>query len=136
MTKIIIILFAFVLFPLSLHSAQLNFNTNRFCNDYDPDFMDYYQNFPKCRRNVPRWLKTQIYREYGIPDCDRHLYTIDHCIALSVGGSNHHDNLGPQLRSKSTAKLEYQLYLKVRNRQMDYREAIDILLDVKNNCTY
>jgi len=101
------------------------------CTESDPDFKEIWHGFPKCNRNVPYWVRSWIYEQYDIPDSERHLYTIDHVISLFVSGSNHVDNLKPQLRSESTAKLEYQLYLKLRDGELSQQEVIDILLDAK-----
>jgi len=130
MNKIIILLAAFVLFPLNCLAISVP-NRNMLCTEYNPDFKHYWKGFPKCNRNVPRWVKTQLYYENGIPECDRGKYTIDHICPLALGCSNHIDNLEPQLRSRSTARLEYQIYLKLRNGELTQQQAIDIILDAK-----
>ena len=48
----------------------------------------------KSVRHVSGKVKARVYRVYGIADHDG--YTIDHLIALELGGSNRVPNLWPQ----------------------------------------
>lgn len=73
-----------------------------FCSPDDPDFKEfrYAENVAVCERNVTTQRKDQIMRDYGYPVNTRQNYEIDHCIPLSLGGSNHDDNLWPQPRDE------------------------------------
>lgn len=107
------------------------------CTTNDPDFerLRYDEQIPYCARNVSRESKSDIYDTYGVPERCRKEYTIDHFIPLSIGGTNHRDNLWPEHKSiKALRKeLENDLYKKVSLGEMTQAEAIKIIRDAKWN---
>lgn len=48
-------------------------------------------------RDVTVSVKKQVFKRYGIPWSDHALYEVDHFIPIELGGSNHINNLWPQL---------------------------------------
>lgn len=86
-----------------------------FCSPDDPDFRElrYAEQVPVCFRNVSTFRKNKIMKNYGYPVKDRPLYEIDHCIPLSMGGSNHDDNLWPQPRDKNNSIAKNALVKKL-----------------------
>jgi hypothetical protein len=112
-------------------SPDPDLTPSSYCTPSDPDFTEYRYNerIPWCRRNVAQATKVEVYHMYGLePDRD---YTIDHLIPLSLGGSNHIDNLWPQHKSVYSGNLEYQMYLKLRNGEITRQEAVDYVLAFK-----
>lgn len=100
---------------------------------HDFDEMRYGGRVIHCKRGVSRSLKAKIYRDYGIPVSQKGNYTVDHIIPLSLGGDNSYDNLWPQHKSIHTGKIEYQMYLLVKDSNYDAQTAIDNLLLKKFN---
>ncbi|MGA8657225.1 MAG: HNH endonuclease signature motif containing protein [Chthoniobacterales bacterium] len=80
-------------------------------------------------RAVPRALRTQAYRKYGITSANPGDYQLDHLIPLSLGGSNSIRNLWPQsyLTSPWNAHvkdvLERRLHNLVCNGKVDLQTA-------------
>ena len=79
--------------------------------------------YSKKVRAVPRALRIQVYRKYGITSSNPGDYQLDHLIPLSLGGSNSIRNLWPQSYNTSpwNAYVKHTLedaisYLKVVNR--------------------
>jgi len=82
--KIIFVIFAVLIsMPFTCLPSEL-IPTSMFCSTDNPDFKGFYQDFPKCRRNVPYWIKKEVYRIHRIPPEEHHLYTIDHVFHYSV----------------------------------------------------
>jgi hypothetical protein len=100
-----------------------------FCSESDPDFLEfrYSESVPICERNVESSTKAEIYEKYNIPAKDRKDYTIDHFIPLSLGGSNHLDNLWPQHKSIDQVGTEYKLYKAVSEDRMPCSDAVSFL---------
>lgn len=107
------------------------------CSPKDPDFQRYRydEQIPYCKRNVSRGDKKDIYRAYGVPrECQKE-YTIDHFIPLSIGGTNHRDNLWPEHKSIKALRqhLEEDLYKKISQGEITQGEAVRIITDAKWN---
>lgn len=105
------------------------------CNPNDPDFKEYRykEKIPYCERNVSQMRRKKIYAAYGIDWEDRENFTIDHIIPLSIGGSNHDDNLWPEhlyIKCKR-GDLEYRLYLNMRDGVITQKNAVDTILNSK-----
>lgn len=103
------------------------------CTSYDRDFDEYRyeEGIAHCRRNVATWRKDAVCRRDGVSD--RSGFTVDHIIPLSIGGSNHDDNLWCQHKSLSVTGAEYDAYLMMRDRGAFQADAIDFILDKKFN---
>lgn len=103
------------------------------CTRVDPDFKElrYKEQIPVCNRNVRTSLKHKVYSSYGIPTEDQREFTIDHLIPLSLGGANYQANLWPQHNSISTAKVEAQIYQRIRKGEITQKEAIEEILRIK-----
>lgn len=101
------------------------------CTFDDPDFDEYrYEEaIPHCIRNVTTEKKIEICLRDGIKD--RSEFTVDHIIPLSLGGSNHDDNLWCQHKSLAVTGLEYQVYKKLDTGDIKQQDAIDTILDAK-----
>lgn len=105
------------------------------CSEDDPDFetFRYASQIPYCTRNVSGYTKAVIYDHYGIPKEERHNYTIDHIIPLSIGGSNHLDNLWPEHRNIKDCRyhLEVNVFKALRDSKITQDEAIAKIKQVK-----
>lgn len=101
------------------------------CTRSDPDFDEYRyeERIPHCQRNVTTQRKNEICHRDGVSD--RSEFTVDHIIPLSLGGSNHDDNLWCQHRSLAVTKLEQQVFWKIDGGEITQDEAIEIILDAK-----
>lgn len=105
------------------------------CETQDFDFTEYRyaEKIPYCHRNVSTELKTEIYDAYEIPREERTHYTIDHFIPLSLGGTNHRDNLWPEHKEVKALRpaLEMQLFVAIRDGKITQQRAIEIIRDRK-----
>src|SRR3989344_8391636 len=105
------------------------------CTKDDPDFekYEYQEKIPYCERNVSFSRREKIYDEYKIPSDCRHRYTIDHLIPLALGGSNADINLWPEhvLVKATRPQLEEELYLALKQGDINQEEAIDIIVRKK-----
>jgi len=52
--------------------------------------------YSKTVRAVPKYLRDQVFRNYGVDPHHRGHYQLDHLIPLAIGGSNSVKNLWPQ----------------------------------------
>lgn len=104
-----------------------------YCTKESGDFKAYRykEQIATCNRNVSPELKQKIYESYGIPKEERQLYTIDHMVPLSMGGSNDQINLWPQLKDITSAQLELRIFLLLDAGRLSVREAQDIVLSIK-----
>lgn len=111
--------------------------TGSYCTTQDPNFSEYRyaENIPYCKRSVSSRTKQDIYRSYGVPKKCQVDYTIDHFIPLSLGGTNHVDNLWPEPKQVKALRqnMEYELYEDVRDGKKTRQEAVDILIEAKLN---
>jgi len=134
MLDIFYILFL-LLFSLNIYSFPLTPNPKvspgSLCTIHDPDFdgFRYLESIPHCKRNVSTKLKKKVCKRDGVTD--RRNYTVDHIYPLSLGGSNHSDNLWCQHKSIYTGHLEYDIYKKVRDGEMKIEEARKIIYNKK-----
>lgn len=65
----------------------------------------------KSQRRVTAATKRAVFVAAGIPRADRHLYVVDHIVALEVGGSNARSNLAVQTITNSRTKDVVENYL-------------------------
>jgi hypothetical protein len=104
------------------------------CTKKDPDFERIrYKYVPYCRRNVEMSTKLDIYKRYGVPRKSQENYTIDHIIPLSIGGSNHVENLWPEHKKLKACRqsFEIDLWLKVRDFRITQAQAVHEVMRVK-----
>ena len=94
---------------------------------------DNQEKIAYCRRNVSTQDKAQIYRAYGIPKNCWNRYTIDHFYPLSMGGSNHSDNLWPEHKfvKNTRMNLELETFQRLQNGEITQKEALDIIRSEK-----
>ncbi len=111
--------------------------TGSLCTPDNPDFerYRYKERIPYCRRNVPTWMKNEVYRRYGVSLRCKSEYTIDHFIPLSLGGTNEFDNLWPEPKSIKALRqnLEYELYKRLRMGKITQAEAVLAIVQAKLN---
>jgi hypothetical protein len=137
MKFIIALLFSLSLTQAYAYPTQPNQNETpgSLCTLQDPDFAErrYPEQIIYCQRNVSSWTKTKIYEAYQIPKKCRSHYTIDHLVPLSIGGSNHKENLWPEnkLVKATRPTLEDDTYLALKNGEITQQQAIEIILDEK-----
>jgi len=87
--------------------------------------------YTKTVRNVPEFLKGQIYRSYGITEHKAKEYEIDHLISLELGGSNSARNLWPEsyetqpLNAHTKDKLENRMHSLICKGKLDLKQAQD-----------
>lgn len=107
------------------------------CTKSDPDFsqLRYSERIPVCQRKVSQATKREIYRQYGVRTGCESAYTIDHLIPLSLGGTNHGDNLWPEAKSIKALRqqLEQDLYKKISQGLITQDQAIRTILQAKFN---
>ena len=130
------------LFLLSLNQALAfpltpnpKLTTGSLCTKADADYATdrYEEKIAYCRRNVSTQDKAQIYRAYGIPKNCWNRYTIDHFYPLSMGGSNHPDNLWPEHKyvKNTRMNLELETFQRLQNGEITQKEALDIIKSEK-----
>jgi hypothetical protein len=127
--RLSLVFLAFFLFGFSTPDPELT--PGSYCTPENPDFKEYRyaEQIPWCQRNVSSFIKEYIYDSYGVIDST--FYTIDHLIPLSLGGSNHIDNLWPQHDNYYSGGLEYRLYIKIRDGELTRKQAVDVVLKFK-----
>src|SRR5262249_8686854 len=87
--------------------------------------------YSKVVRNVPKSLREEAFRRYGIPFPQPDQYELDHLIPLSIGGSNSIRNLWPQAYNTSPSPwnahvkdgVERRLHDLVCSDQIDLKDA-------------
>lgn len=121
-------------FPFIPHRSL---TTGSICDESDPDFVRYRydEQIAYCKRNVKKDQKTEIYRLYQVPSHCRSEYTIDHFIPLSIGGTNHPDNLWPEHKSikRLRRNLELDLYKLMEQGRITQADAIHRIREAKWN---
>ena len=104
------------------------FTQGSLCDEKDPDMDEhrYQERIPYCKRVVSNSMKSKIYKLYHVPDKCKQYYTIDHYYPLSLGGSNHIDNLWPEHKNvkKSRQDLEYELFIALSEGRITQEEAL------------
>lgn len=108
-----------------------------YCTRSDHDYSRdrYNEGIPYCSRDVSRGLKDRVYDAYGVPERCRSLYTVDHLIPLSMGGSNDFSNLWPEARALKLTRidLETNTFEELRDGKIDRQTAVQRILDAKRN---
>jgi hypothetical protein len=121
-------------FPFTPHEE---ITTGSLCTTSDQDFREfrYKERIPYCKRSVSSSEKRKIYESYGVAVHCRKEYTIDHFIPLSLGGTNHANNLWPEHKSvKSLRKnLEFELFQKLEAGRITQQEAVEAIIEAKFN---
>ena len=85
--------------------------------------------YTKTVRKVPKAVKEQVYRIYGIISRKRGEYEVDHLISLELGGSNSIRNLWPEsyitqpLNAHVKDKLENKLHELICSGQLPVQQA-------------
>lgn len=117
----------------TVYKPDIKLTPGSFCSLTDEDYYEerYVERVPVCKRNVTSATKNKVYKMYSVVDSEKVLYTIDHKISLFLGGSNHVDNLWPQLRSNSSAQLENQTFILLNGGKITHKKALDLVLSVK-----
>ena len=79
----------------------------------------------KQPRYVPASVKSEVFKENGIPKAERKNYVIDHKVPLELGGSNDKSNIQPQPKAAGKTKDQWENYLagQVRNGKMTLDQA-------------
>ncbi|MCB0394357.1 MAG: HNH endonuclease [Bdellovibrionales bacterium] len=110
------------------------------CTQNDPDFRGLYykENIPRCFRSVSSSTKARIYDRYGVPPKCRSQYTIDHFVPLSMGGTNHEDNLWPEHKSvkETRMNLELDVYHMLQDGEVNQETAIQMVVEEKVNPSF
>lgn len=119
-------------FPLTPNSQM---TTGSLCTKKDGDYAEdrYEEKIAYCRRNVTTQDKARIYRAYGIPKNCWNRFTIDHFYPLSMGGSNHPDNLWPEHKyvKNTRMNLEIETFKRLQDGQITQKEALEIIKNEK-----
>jgi len=114
-----------------------DFTTGSLCTEEDTDFEEYRyeEEIPYCERRVSASLKARIYAEYKIPKTEWQDYTIDHFIPLSLGGTNHSNNLWPENKAVKALRpgLEMELFIALRDGKISQKQAVDTVIEKKLN---
>ncbi|MDE2491931.1 MAG: hypothetical protein KGM24_13880 [Elusimicrobia bacterium] len=113
-----------------------SYTPGHLCTPSDPNFKEYRyaEHIPYCQRNVTYAMKQEIAAHYGVPQSDWPSYEFDHLIPLAIGGDSSVDNLWPQPHgmpdgSNGKDKLEYQLYLQMKNGAITQAQAVKEIYD-------
>ncbi len=119
-------------YPLTPNPAT---SPGKLCSDKDREF-SYYRyaaKIPYCERDVSTRFKKRIYAQYGIPENERHNYTIDHIIPLSIGGSNHASNLWPEHKDVKAMRpdIEQEVADAIAAGEITQAEAVAKILEAK-----
>lgn len=107
------------------------------CSEQDQDFVEhrYRESIPYCKRGVSSSERRIVYQAYRIPEHCRTEYTIDHYYPLSLGGSNHRENLWPEHHAikKSRQNLETRLFSQIRDGEISQEQALHEVNHYKQN---
>jgi hypothetical protein len=113
-----------------------SYTPGHLCTASDPNFEEYRyaEHIPYCRRDVTRAMKVEIAAHYGVPESDWSGYEFDHLIPLAIGGDSSIDNVWPQPHgfpdgSNGKDKLEYQLYLQMKDGSITQAQAVKEIYD-------
>lgn len=133
--KKLLLIFTLLFSVNAIAFPQFPVTTGHICSTTDKDFKEfrYKTKMPYCKRNVNQSMRKKIYAKYGIKWEERSHYTIDHIVPLSIGGSNHYDNLWPEHLSIkcSRGNLEFKLYYEVNEGIKTHTDAQMIILKSK-----
>lgn len=104
-----------------------------FCNVASKDYLEmrYKELLPICKRNVSTATKNKVFAAYGVPEEEKILYVIDHKMSLFLGGTNDIDNLWPQQKIFSSARLENQVYLLLKDGVINQKISIALINSIK-----
>ncbi len=122
--------------PMIYH-PDTNLTPGVLCSYFDRDYkgMDSHSNerVALCNRRVKRNQKQDVLELYHIDWKNRGYYKIDHIIPLSLGGSNHVQNLFPihLYLSADYEAIETVALEKYRGGQCSHREAVDAVIKWK-----
>lgn len=131
-----LLLFSLLFISFSVSALNLNplpSTRGSLCKEGSSDFKEfrYAEGVAICNRNVPLELKIQVYSNYGVPESERLLYTIDHLIPLFAGGDNSIENLWPQPKVISTSNVEGALSKMLTSGRLTSKEVIQIIKLIK-----
>lgn len=122
--------------PLMLEARvapDYSYTPGHLCSPEDPNFKEYRyaEHIPYCNRVVTQQMKRDISDHYGVLQSGWSNYEFDHLIPLAIGGDSSNDNLWPQPHAPGTPdgsegkdKLEYQLYLQMRDGKITQADAV------------
>ena len=104
-------------------------------SNHDFDEYRYSAHIAHCARNVSSEDRAKIYDQYKIPTKCRHLYTIDHFIPLSIGGSNSPKNLWPEHRAIKLTRFHFEeeIMHDVQSGRLSQAEAVAKVREEKHN---
>lgn len=106
-----------------------------------PSYYRYPENIPYCERNVDKYTKDSIIREYDrrfgyeISTMNRQDFKIDHYIPLCMGGSNGRDNLWPQHKTVFvyTDLIEQRTCELMAKGKLTQADAVELIKHVKSH---
>lgn len=144
MRKIALLLclvFSFNVFSEECHKVPImELSPGDICSIKDPDFLEYRydEGIAYCERRVWGSTRDKVYELYGIAEENRHRYTIDHIIPLSIGGSNDIKNLWAEHKDIRDARRpkEFHWYLALARGEVTQVQAIKTALESKHNPDY
>ncbi len=128
----VLVLLLFLVMPNLLFAFPLTPTVpGSYCTSDDPDFDEYRyaEGIAHCRRNVSTNTKNKVCARDGV--YDRTNFTVDHCVPLSLGGSNHENNLWCQHRGINSTRREFTAYLNVKNGKWTRDRGVNFVLDFK-----
>lgn len=109
------------------------------CSASDGNFDGYRypEQIAHCRRNVSYAEKLGIAASYGVDESTFGDYEFDHLIPLSIGGSDAPENIWPQPLADAGDKdrLEYELYVEVRDGRTSQADAVAQILAWRPACS-
>lgn len=105
------------------------------CDESDSQFEGYrhHEQIPVCDRSVNRGKRRRVFDAYQIPDNERHNYTIDHFIPLSIGGNNSELNLWPEhvAIKRLRPDLEQDIFNAMARGEVTQKDAVEFIRSQK-----